>query len=314
MSESSTVRSVAHQGAVGVSFFFILSGFLLAWARSADAGASRFYRRRFARIYPLHAATWAIAVALALLGLTDAGSRRAQGTSLLLVQAWFPSYLFAGNKVSWSLSCELLFYLLFPLIVMTVATMRPSQQWAVVALCAILAVFVIPWVAPSDYWAYNFPPARLIEFIAGVCLAHRVRDGWRCPVPLSVASMTLVLAAALSIIAPSTSKPVAVTAIPIALVILAAVDREQSGTMGLLGHPRLVTLGVWSFALYLVHNIIVELVLHVTGYLTFPALAAVAPCVLLASVGASYLAHRWIEAPAERRLRGPGRRPVSLDR
>ncbi|MBW2281488.1 MAG: acyltransferase, partial [Deltaproteobacteria bacterium] len=47
-------------GRCGVSFFFILSGFVLTWsARSRDTPGS-FYWRRFARIFPAHAVAWGL--------------------------------------------------------------------------------------------------------------------------------------------------------------------------------------------------------------------------------------------------------------
>jgi peptidoglycan/LPS O-acetylase OafA/YrhL len=51
-------------GAVGVTFFFVLSGFVLAWSTSPDVGAGTIYRRRFARIYPSYLVMLLLAVAL----------------------------------------------------------------------------------------------------------------------------------------------------------------------------------------------------------------------------------------------------------
>ncbi|MFJ9753035.1 acyltransferase family protein [Streptomyces chartreusis] len=53
-------------GATGVSFFFILSGFVLAWSARPGERFWVFWRRRIARIYPVHLITAAIALALAL--------------------------------------------------------------------------------------------------------------------------------------------------------------------------------------------------------------------------------------------------------
>ena len=51
-------------GPAGVSFFFVLSGFVLTWSRRTGDRRRDFYRRRFARIYPLHLVTWGAAGAL----------------------------------------------------------------------------------------------------------------------------------------------------------------------------------------------------------------------------------------------------------
>ncbi|MBB5642383.1 acyltransferase family protein [Cryobacterium roopkundense] len=51
-------------GAVGVSFFFILSGFVLTWSRKSSLPNRKFYQNRFARIFPLHFLTWIAAGAL----------------------------------------------------------------------------------------------------------------------------------------------------------------------------------------------------------------------------------------------------------
>lgn len=53
-------------GMVGVSLFYILSGFVMAWTAREDDRPSLFYRRRFARIYPAFIAAWLVSLALLL--------------------------------------------------------------------------------------------------------------------------------------------------------------------------------------------------------------------------------------------------------
>ena len=53
-------------GMVGVSLFYLLSGFVMAWTvREGDRPAA-FYRRRFARIYPAFIAAWLLSLAMLL--------------------------------------------------------------------------------------------------------------------------------------------------------------------------------------------------------------------------------------------------------
>jgi peptidoglycan/LPS O-acetylase OafA/YrhL len=53
-------------GYLGVTYFFVLSGFVLTWSQSARYGAGTFYRHRFARIGPLHYLTLVVAVVVPL--------------------------------------------------------------------------------------------------------------------------------------------------------------------------------------------------------------------------------------------------------
>jgi len=104
-------------GAGGVSFFFVLSGYVLTWSARPHDTAARFWRRRFARIYPNHLVT-SIAAFVAI-ALTGAGVSAAVALpSVFLVQVWVPDprIFFGLNAVSWFVACEAFFYVLFPLL------------------------------------------------------------------------------------------------------------------------------------------------------------------------------------------------------
>lgn len=46
------LAAVFDQGYLGVTFFFVLSGFVLTWSLKPGVSTSTFYWRRFARIWP----------------------------------------------------------------------------------------------------------------------------------------------------------------------------------------------------------------------------------------------------------------------
>jgi len=102
-----------------VSFFYVLSGFILAYAylsmrRRSDV--SRFLVARIARVWPVRVASLIICIVtgtnLAFGGILPAGA------NILTVHAWGPlgAFFFSGNAVRWSISTEFGFYLLFPIL------------------------------------------------------------------------------------------------------------------------------------------------------------------------------------------------------
>src|SRR5215213_1109215 len=76
-------------GTTGVSFFFVVSGFVMSWTARSDDTARRFYRRRFARIYPAYVVAWMLS-----LGIMVAQGRSPSWVDLVplsLSQSWVPS-------------------------------------------------------------------------------------------------------------------------------------------------------------------------------------------------------------------------------
>src|SRR4051794_29113441 len=85
------LRRISAQGPTGVSFFFVLSGFVLTWSSRPGDRPGAFYRRRFARIAPAY---WCALCAAVLLELTVLRSGRGAAPakdaipSFFAVQAW----------------------------------------------------------------------------------------------------------------------------------------------------------------------------------------------------------------------------------
>lgn len=110
-------------GAMGVSFFFILSGFVLTYSSRENDSATAFLKIRFFKIFPNHAAVWlGIILMVHFVGLTrmPPGARITLSddlSNLFLVDTLIPRMPTGrGNDVAWSLTCEFVFYLLFPLL------------------------------------------------------------------------------------------------------------------------------------------------------------------------------------------------------
>ncbi|MFD7106462.1 acyltransferase family protein [Streptomyces celluloflavus] len=304
-------------GAAGVSFFFILSGFVLAWTARPGERARTFWRRRLARIYPVHLATAAVALLLAYTlvpGLRPGGIREAVA-NLLLVSSWNPQWWQALNPVSWSLTCEAFFYAAFPALYAILRRLGP-RGLTVLALAGGALVVLLPWANTHHalgWTLYSFPLARLPEFVLGAALGLLVKAGaWRGPgldVSLAITLTGYFLTAQL----PYEYGYAACTVTGLALLIPAAATADLTGTPSFWRHPRMVRLGEWSFAFYLIHILVMR-----TGEALFgarPHLAAVPALVATVAALALSLVLAWalyegVERPG-RRLVLRSRRPAT---
>lgn len=113
----SLALTIFDQGYSGVTFFFILSGFILSHTYqdalvSGRVTAKKYILLRMARIFPLH---WVMAAILILHPFNTDARPSEVILNLMLLQSWSPDihYIFSLNGVSWTLSAELFFYCAF---------------------------------------------------------------------------------------------------------------------------------------------------------------------------------------------------------
>lgn len=310
------MNHVFTQGTTGVSFFFVLSGFVLTWSHRDGDRAGSFYRRRAARIGPLHVVTWAV-MGVLLVALATRPASVPALASLLLLSPWTPGWALhlTMNNPAWSLGCEAFFYALFPLLLVVLRRLSPTQRRVVlvtlVAAVLLVAVVLSPTSESSArFWLlYFFPPTRLLEFAVGMLLAAEVADGRLPRLALGPVTVLALGAYVADSWAPVAYQQVAVTLVPFMALLVAGAQADTSGTRSGWRWRPVVRLGVWSFALYLVHWPVMTVLAHVVtrpvGVVGGVVLGVGA---LAASVVAAAGLHRWVEAPLERVLRGGSRR------
>ncbi|MEV6799274.1 acyltransferase family protein [Micromonospora rifamycinica] len=304
-------------GLSGVQFFFILSGFVLVWSARDGDRRRDFWRRRLAKIYPNHVLTWAVAL-LVMWWFADPVVPRAALENLFLVQAWDPTpgYFYSINNVSWSLSCELFFYLCLPLVLPAIRRAHSGLLWAVVVAVPLVILALWPGQAllpeGTNWWFTQvFPLVRSTEFWLGVAAAELLRRGhWRGPgLPLASLLFVAVWVGAHWIPAEMWAALLSVAYI---LVIPAAARADVQGRWSPWRHRTLVWLGEVSFAFYLVHVLVMMTVLRLTGHWGVGLSGWSGPLAVLGflvvNLALAAALHRWVETPMMRRL-APRRRP-----
>ena len=304
------------QGHLMVDFFFLLSGFVLAYVYESVWQRGRFdyptfLVKRFARIYPLHLATFLFfVVAFAagrLAGIAptheDHFSLQAAVSNLLLVQAWGVETQGSFNVPSWSISAEWAAYLLFPAVLLLMRRLP-----ALVGLALAVGWFVGGYLLFSTpdlqmtSRTYDFGVLRILcEFPLGVALFYAL--GW-----LSGRAGLVVFGGAVvvAVVAMSLHLTPIVTVLGFGGIIWGAAAAERAGRLNWLRGDALVYLGEISYSIYMTHFAVQILLLPVRKVLHVPRASLGFDLLLLgalpATVLVSHLSYQYLETPARRWL------------
>jgi len=203
---------------VFVGFFFLLSGYVLAYNyadRETPLSKRQFWKARFARLYPIYA----FSLVFSALMVGQEWQARSHGEFFagiiltpLLLQGWDPWLATFWNTVAWTLSCDLFLYLLFPYLLRLPWPQKPMRLvslvltiWAVGLIPHTIYLFTNPdhLAAPIDRYSYGFwlralkysPPAYLCTFMAGIALGKlqaRIRLTQQQRTVVAVASLAAI--------------------------------------------------------------------------------------------------------------------------
>ncbi|AZA81712.1 hypothetical protein C1637_03805 [Chryseobacterium lactis] len=160
---------------VGVSYFFILSGFIMivAYHKKDKIAYLDYYKNRFARIYPLYV------LGLLLYLVTRYSNFSIYDSFLYLfgLQSWIPGKAMVLNFPGWSISVEFLFYLLFPVLYNYFYSKGNKSIWVITVIIWIITQVFCSLYAESSYYKgphteshellYYFPVMHINEFLAG---------------------------------------------------------------------------------------------------------------------------------------------------
>jgi len=273
----------------GVSFFFVLSGFILAYVYpelKTTRAVLEFWKARIARVWPVHAACLFLLILLApQFRVWNPGPFL---LNCFLLHSWapWPDLFFSFNGPSWSVSTELGFYALFPVMIKGFC----RNWWKVLTAAAVLLVCLMVACEVFELPAFDIktntistlsllyisPLGRLFEFVVGMCSAvlwtsFRPRMGsnlwWWTMAELS--SVVLVFWVARygtqHLILMAVAGPLPVAAVWLmhagafmSFAVLIVTFASGSGLLGrLLSTSPLVFLGEISYSMYMLHQVLI---------------------------------------------------------
>jgi len=144
-------------GYVFVSFFFLISGFILSYNyadRPVPMNPVDFWMARFSRLYPVYLLTLIVSIPMVIAEYhVRSHTQFYEGVVLtpLLLQGCFPMLATFWNTVTWTLSCEVMLYLAFPWLI--------RMQWprSTGKLLAMFAAFWIIGLIPHSMYVLRDP-------------------------------------------------------------------------------------------------------------------------------------------------------------
>lgn len=282
---------------MAVAVFFALSGFLLwrphaAAARGLGAAPAVGYylRHRIARILPAY---WVVVCTVLILlpAASATAGMQVWLSNLALLQVFVPLTLTDGLTQMWSLSVEVAFYLVLPVIAFTMCRLRGRSARARVPALLVLGVLTLGWnflpvPTPDAIHADNWLPGYLPWFTGGMLLAELVYTGgparWRRllgnqRVMWTVATAAFVVAATdLGGVAGLTraqpwqyAAKMGLGAI-IGFALLAPLVLGRSGKRHhWLESAVAATVGRWSYGIFIWHLAVLSMMFPIFGILPF---------------------------------------------
>jgi peptidoglycan/LPS O-acetylase OafA/YrhL len=284
-------------GWLGVDVFFVLSGFLITTLmvrereRSGRVSLKAFYTRRFFRIIPIYLFTvliYAIAVRVTHDAVKTAEFNKAIPWLLSFMQEYRPAG--SGNVLghSWTLGIEEKFYVFWPLLLIILYPFRTRRIWLLAAV--FLAVLSLPHVYARSYGGL------LVGAALAIALSSRGR--WTSLEPLlalpDVYPCLMVLGT--YALCCFDYRWVLLFSAAVAWLIASLVLRPGR-VRSLLESRILVYIGKRSYAIYLIHVLVLDSVSRLSATVVPANAVLVVMISYVGCIGCAALMHTLIEQP-----------------
>jgi peptidoglycan/LPS O-acetylase OafA/YrhL len=292
-----------------VSYFFVLSGFIMSYVYYSPATKlswSRYLTLRLARVYPLYL----LALLLYLCFTIHPFDPVSVAYSAVMLQSWTEHHSLAINYPGWSISVEIFFYVMFPVLLSAYRKISLKTLIAIgVALyvfgmvCLYLIIHQVPEVAGTNLFIYS-PPMHLLQFILGniagiyVLSVEKTTKGRNLDVPVIALAFALSLILLYVDALPIYHGGLALIFVPLFFYLTA-----NTGVITkLFARPECVFLGEISYGMYILQAPLYYAFLRLNTFLkwgeTFFFYSYLIGLILI-----SALLYRVFEVPVRRMIR-----------
>ena len=315
--EYAPLHLVFKQGYIGVSFFFILSGFVLSYSYKSrilekSISKTKYLILRYVRIYPLH---WLVSLPVILSSIGDKFlTPSITLANLSLFQSWMPAsmFYFSLNAPSWSLSNEMFFYFCF----MGLVFLSPNairvltlSLGLIILFAAVVANHYFPQyilLLRSNFvrWMfYIFPLFRLLEFLIGMWIFNLWKEKKFAKSNTATFSMILLFISMYFVGQAPESFRYSILFVPfIVFFFVSNLSDKKSLMLKFFASKPLILLGEASFAFYLIHQKLIMLFrTYYPEYIGHQMIFAISSLVVISLL--SIVIHLYIEKPVEKFLK-----------
>lgn len=301
------------QANIGVSYFFILSGFVMcfAYGKKNKIEFLDFLKRRFARIYPVYFLAIFLLLIIFIINNTKIETD-SLFYNILMIQAWIPGKALSFNYPGWSLSVELFFYATFPflsnffykkfsLLQITVAVFIFFIISQLTFHFAYYSTFYEGFRTKSHDLLFYFPILHLNEFllgnIAGIFFIQKAKfKNYDLSILLLVTMLFLTLKYSTGIIFHNGM--LAILFIPLIFLIAA-----NTGIITkFFNNKYLVFLGEISFGIYILQFPVYEGVTMILNYFQIEGMYILFYIYLIILIIVSAVSYQFIESPIRKKI------------
>ncbi len=255
-------------GSEGVTLFFAISGFLITTlllrerAKFGHINLKAFYARRTLRIFPLYYAVLFLYVIAVLLF-----ERETPAGQQFFKNFWY-FFTYTSNwfvelqdrtifYIAWSLAAEEQFYLLWPPVLVLLATSKRALALLALILVVLVALELGPMVGAFHHaglaWFVDKVPLAIILGAAGALLLDHPRGFALLEPVLGRYGSSILMAIISGLVLSWPQAPRALLHLVLVMLVLSTCMAPVHGLQRLLTLRPLVTIGTISYGMYLLH-------------------------------------------------------------